>query len=191
MTGTVISGQNRLEVVHSLMIIKLLEESGFVSLPAIEVSQSPVEKFREYLMSRTKAQRFTEQQKQLVEHIFSQHHHFDADQLIDNLKEAKNSISRATIYRTLSKLVDAGLIRRIDLGERSVYEHDYGYPHHEHLVCQTCGKMIEFQHSMVETILREICELHQFQSSGHTLLIRGTCLECNRARTTKRRFDLI
>ncbi len=100
-------------------------------------------------------------------------------------------VSRATVYRTLNKLVDAGLLRRIDVGPRMFYEQDYGYPQHDHLVCQECGKKIEFQAPAVTLALQEICRQHQFQSSGHTFVIRGTCAECNRARTTKRRLDLV
>jgi Fur family ferric uptake transcriptional regulator len=71
------------------------------------------------------------------------------------------------------------------------YEHDYGYPQHEHLRCGQCGKMIEFQSPAIETALREVCRLHNFNATGHTFIIRGTCAECNRARVNKRRLDLI
>jgi Fur family ferric uptake transcriptional regulator len=162
-----------------------------LSLPNIQVSQSPEEKFREYLTSRSKPQRFTGQQRDLVQHIFARHSHFDADQLIEDLRGANLDISRATVYRTLSKLVDAGLLRRLEIGSRTYFEHDYGYPQHEHLVCERCGKMIEFQHPAIESALREVCGQHQFQSEGHTLIIRGVCAECNRARATKRKLDLI
>jgi DNA-binding transcriptional ArsR family regulator len=97
-----------------------------VSLPAVTVSQSPEDKFREYLASRARPQRYTGQQRDLVRFIFSQHNHFDADQLIDAMKQAGMRVSRATVYRTLSKLVDAGLLRRLELGPRMYYEHDYG-----------------------------------------------------------------
>jgi len=81
-----------------------------VSLPAVQVTQSPVEKFREYLASRPNPQRFTGQQRDLVEHVFARHSHFDADQLIRDLEAADLTVSRATVYRTLSKLVDAGML---------------------------------------------------------------------------------
>jgi Fur family ferric uptake transcriptional regulator len=162
-----------------------------VPLPAVRVTQSPVEKFREYLASRPTPQRFTGQQKDLVEHVFARHSHFDADQLAKDLEEAGLNISRATVYRTLSKLVDAGLLRKLEIGTRTFYEHDYGYPQHEHLVCGTCGRMIEFQHPAIEAAIEEVCGQHQFQMAGHTLVIRGTCLDCNRARAAKRRLDLI
>jgi len=162
-----------------------------VELPAVEVSQSPEDKFREYLASRPRPQRYTDQQRDMVRYIFSQHNHFDADQLIDDMKRANFSVSRATVYRTLAKLVDAGLLRRLEIGPRMFYEHDYGYPQHEHMVCQKCGKMIEFQDPTIEALIRDVCRRNSFQSTGHTFIIRGTCLDCNRSRVTKRRLDLI
>jgi Fur family ferric uptake transcriptional regulator len=166
-------------------------EASIVTLPAVPVAQSPEDKFREYLASRSRPQRFTGQQRDLVRYVFTQHNHFDADNLIDDLKKAGLRVSRATVYRTLNKLVDAGLLRRLELGQRMYFEHDYGYPQHEHLVCERCNRIIEFQSSALDSLLREACSSHQFQSNGHTLIIRGTCAECNRARGAKRRLDLI
>ena len=162
-----------------------------MELPAVAVSQSPEDKFREYLASRPRAQRYTEQQRDMVRYIFAQHNHFDADRLIDDMKKAGFHVSRATVYRTLTKLVDAGLLRRLEVGPRMCYEHDYGYPQHEHLRCNKCGAMIEFQSPAIEAVLREVCRQHHFQAIGHTFVIRGTCAECNRARVLKRRLDLI
>jgi Fur family ferric uptake transcriptional regulator len=162
-----------------------------VQLPAVAVSQTPEDKFREYLASRPRPQRFTGQQRDLVQYIFSQHNHFDADQLIDAMKDAGFRVSRATVYRTLAKLVDAGLLRRLEVGPRTFYEHDYGYPQHEHMHCETCGKMIEFQSQAIEAVISDVCRQHLFNATGHTFIIRGTCAECNRARVTKRRLDLI
>src|SRR5439155_13594122 len=85
-----------------------------VELPAIAVSQSPEEKFREYLASRPRPQRFTEQQRDMIRYIFSQHNHFNADDLFDEMKRQGMQVSRATVYRTLRKLVDAGLLRCLD-----------------------------------------------------------------------------
>jgi Fur family ferric uptake transcriptional regulator len=157
----------------------------------VQVSQSPEEKFREYLASRPRPQRFTEQQRDMVRAIFARHEHFDAEQLIDEMKKARLNVSRATIYRTLTKLVDAGLLRRLEIGPRTFYEQDYGYPQHEHLVCEKCGTKIEFQAPAIDAALREICRQKNFQSNGHTLIIRGVCADCNRAKTPKRKLDLI
>jgi len=160
-------------------------------LPAVEVSQTPEEKFREYLSSRPRAQRYTNQQRDMVTYIFSKHNHFDADELIDEMKRQGFRVSRATVYRTLNKLVDSSLLRRINLGSRTVYEHDYGYAHHDHLHCERCGSMIEFENSELEQLMQEVCGQHQFQYASHTFVIRGVCSNCNRARVMKRRLDLV
>jgi Fur family transcriptional regulator, ferric uptake regulator len=100
-------------------------------------------------------------------------------------------VSRATIYRTLSKLVDAGLLRRLDFGPRMYYEHDYGYPQHEHMFCTSCHKVIEFQHPALQAIINEVCLKENFQMEGHSFIVRGTCADCNRKKMTKRRLDLV
>ncbi len=162
-----------------------------MALPAVEVSQSPESKFREYLASRPRTQRYTGQQRDVVRFIFAQHNHFDADQLIDDMKRAGLRVSRATVYRTLPKLVEAGLLRKLELGPRTFFEHDYGYPPHEHLYCRQCRKVIEFQSAEVEAAVREVCRDNNFHASGHTFIIHGVCGDCNRARMTKRHLDLV
>src|SRR5262245_62045211 len=108
----------------------------------------------------------------MVRFIFSSHNHFDAEQLCSELDRSGVNVSRATVYRTLAKRVDAGLLRRLELGPRVVYEHDYGYPEHEHLHCQKCGKVIEFQSPELESAYEEICRLHGFQPLSHSLIVR-------------------
>jgi Fur family ferric uptake transcriptional regulator len=162
-----------------------------VALPAVEVTHSPENKFREYLASRPRPQRFTDQQRDMVRYVFARHNHFDAEHLIDEMKRSGLRLSRATAYRTLAKLVDAGLLRRLDLGDRTVFEHDYGYPQHEHLCCRQCGQMIEFQSSQIDAIIRDVAGEYGFQVSGHSFFIHGLCSACNRARMTKRRLDLV
>src|SRR5882757_5050939 len=103
------------------------------SLGTVEVALSPLERFEEYLQSRGK--RVTKQRRIIVDHVFTRHDHFDADELLANLQKevGAREVSRPTVYRTLSELVDAGLLRQMNLAGRSVYEHDYGYPQHDHL----------------------------------------------------------
>ena len=121
------------------------------SLAEVQVSLSPQERFEEYLQSRGK--RITHQRRALVEFIFERHDHFDADELIAGLptRPGGDKISRPTVYRTLNELVEAGLLRKMSLGGRAVYEHDYGYPQHDHLHCQICDKLIEFQSDELQT----------------------------------------
>src|SRR5437667_69648 len=95
------------------------------ALGTVDVSSTPLERFEEYLQSRGK--RVTQQRRIIVERVFSHHEHFDADDLLEQLRKRSGggSVSRPTVYRTLSELVDAGLLRKMVLNDRSVYEHDY------------------------------------------------------------------
>ncbi len=87
-------------------------------------------------------------------------------------------MSRPTVYRTLSELVDAGLLRSMTLGGRTVYEHDYGYPQHDHLHCQKCNKLIEFHSDEVAQIGEALARQYQFRVTGHRLIFSGICADC-------------
>jgi Fur family ferric uptake transcriptional regulator len=161
------------------------------SLDRVPVSLTPLERFEEYLRSR--GMRSTEQRRVLVEYVFSQHDHFDADSLIEKLprRGQPHYVSRPTVYRTLAEFVDAGLLHKFELDGRAVYEHDYGYPQHDHLYCQNCQRLIEFQSDELITLRDEVARTHRFRVAGHRLIIRGVCEACQQAqrKRTRRRQD--
>jgi len=152
------------------------------ALSSVEVAQGPLDRFKEYL--QTKGMRHTRQRRMIVEQVFRQHEHFDADDLMDSLARevGARKVSRPTVYRTLSEMVDAGLLRRMDLGGRGIFEHDYGYPQHDHLHCQGCNKLIEFHSDQLQKIRDAVAREHDFRVTGHRLIIGGICQECRRAR---------
>jgi Fur family transcriptional regulator, ferric uptake regulator len=156
------------------------------SLRSVEVSLTPMDRFREFLESRGK--RLTMQKKALVETVFSRHEHFEADDLVAELtrKDGAEKVSRPTVYRCLSELESAGLLRKIELPNRTVYEHDYGYPQHDHLYCDQCHRLIEFQSKDLVNLRNTVAELHQFFVNGHRFVIHGICSEC---RQQRRRTD--
>jgi Fur family ferric uptake transcriptional regulator len=161
-------------------------------LENVEVSLTPLERFEEFLQSRGK--RITQQRRRLVERVFQRHEHFDADELIADVSVGRGSdrISRPTVYRTLSELVESGLLRKFVVAGRLVYEHDYGYPQHDHLHCNICDCLIEFQSDELISLRNAVAKEHQFRITGHRLLISGTCRDCRqRLRRKKRPVDLI
>ena len=151
------------------------------ALESVEVSSSPRERFVEYLQSKGK--RVTQQRLQMVDHIYGRHQedHFDADELIASVGDLKRQgISRATIYRTLEEMVEAGMLRAMILAGRTVYELDYGYPQHDHLYCKQCEKLIEFHSEELKAIREAVAREYEFRVTSHRLIITGTCSECNR-----------
>ena len=161
-------------------------------LEPIKVAVTPQERFGDFLQSR--GMRQTTQRKILLDVVFSQHEHFDADQLLDRLpsKGEKGYVSRPTVYRTLGEFVDAGLLRKFELDGRSVYEHDYGYPEHDHFYCTKCEKLIEFRNDEIAELTSQLAKEHNFQVRSHRLIIQGVCEDCRRRnRRVRRRVDLI
>jgi len=150
------------------------------SLGSVQVQRSPMEQFAQFLRRRGK--RITRQRRLIVETVFSHHDHFDADELMGHLQEliAQRKVSRPTVYRTLSELVEAGLLRKMTLGGRSVFEHEYGYPRHDHLYCQVCNRLIEFQSDALERLRDKVARQHDFQVVGHRMFITGICSDCRR-----------
>ena len=148
------------------------------SLGPVRVKLAPPERFSQFLQSRGK--RLTQQRRLIVEQIFSHHDHFDADELMDHLQEliAKRQVSRPTVYRALAELVEAGMLRKMVLGGRSVFEHAYGYPSHDHLYCQMCNKLIEFHSDDLEKIRDAAAKEHKFQVLGHRMFVTGICKDC-------------
>lgn len=154
-------------------------------LRTAEPAQPPFDRFAQFLKSRGK--RITQQRRLIVEQVFSHHDHFDADELMGHLQEliAERKVSRPTVYRTLSELTEAGLIRKMTLGGRAVYEHEYGYPSHDHLHCEVCNRLIEFHSEEIERLREAVARAHDFEVYGHRLFVTGVCREC-RARRKKR-----
>ncbi len=161
------------------------------SLGKVQVASTPLQRFEEFLQSRGK--RITQQRRILVNQVFSRHEHFDADGLLADLAksdEARN-VSRPTVYRTLAELVDAGLLRKMVLANRSVYEHDYGYPQHDHLHCQRCQRLIEFHSEELLKLRDAVAQEHQFRVTGHRLIVSGICNDCRQVRQKLRRLELV
>lgn len=150
------------------------------SLGPINVQLSAEERFSQFL--QTSGKRITQQRRIIVEQIFSHHDHFDADELIDHLRDliVQRKVSRPTVYRTLAELVEAGLLRQMSLGGRSIYEHDYGYPSHDHLYCQMCNRLIEFHSADLERIRDAAARAYDFQVQSHRMFVTGVCAECRR-----------
>ena len=104
---------------------------------------------------QSKGLRNTPQRNAIVEAIFSSDDHFTADDLWERIRKTKSldaQSSRATVYRTISLLVEAGLLHEIDLGDdQKTYDPNFvDSPAHNHLVCIDCGKVIEFEDSHIQ-----------------------------------------
>lgn len=161
------------------------------SLGSVETSLSPQERFEEFLQARGK--RVTRQRRVIVDHVAGRHEHFDAEQLLDELRKTKAGAraSRPTVYRTLAEMVGAGLLKTMVLDGRTVYEHDYGYPQHDHLYCSGCRQLIEFSSEEVAKICDAVAAQHRFRAQSHRLIVTGLCFDCRASRSKSRLQDRV
>jgi Fur family ferric uptake transcriptional regulator len=105
--------------------------------------------------------------------------HLSADDLVDLIRREDHRISRATVYRTLQWMEDAGIARKVDFGEgRFRFEHSYRHPRHYHLICKTCNRSFEFLSSDIEALVEEVSAARNFTARQSVVQIYGTCEDC-------------
>ncbi|MBN1489278.1 MAG: transcriptional repressor [Phycisphaerae bacterium] len=133
--------------------------------------------FREYLHGR--GLRYTPERRTVLHGVMENHSHFEAEQLLLDLRAGGQRVAKATIYRTLPLLVGCGIIKPVQFGDNQVrYEHTYGEKPHDHLVCRRCRRVIEFDSSAVADLAAAVARRHHFEISSHRFQILGLCSKC-------------
>ena len=123
--------------------------------------------------------RLTRERRTILDEMLQIRGHFDADQLLMHFRGKGHAVSRATLYRTLGRLVEAGLVHKIEMAQgQARYEVMFGRHHHDHMICLTCGRLIEFESREIERLQEEICRRKGFTMTGHMHQIRGLCGGC-------------
>jgi Fur family ferric uptake transcriptional regulator len=121
----------------------------------------------------------THQREAIAMVLFEAEHHQSVDDLADLLRERGEQAGKATIYRTLNLLVEAGLARELDFGEGfKRYEHQAGEIHYDYLICTSCGKVARFQREALDRLQREIAAELGFTVQSRMLKIYGLCGRC-------------
>lgn len=140
-------------------------------------SNRPHEHFRKFLQEGQ--YRITPERFDVLDAVLAWNDHFDADNLFIYLKNNGSKVSRATVYKTLALLHECGLVSRYRFSQgHAQYEKTTDRPHHDHMVCTKCGKIIEFENARVERLQDDACALFGFSPMYHSFQIFGVCLEC-------------
>ena len=136
-----------------------------------------IDRFAQYLSKN--GLKMTRERRALLAHVLSVRGHFDVDDLLGRLRKAGLGVSRATLYRNLPRLVDSGLIHKVEMARgQARYELMLGRHHHDHMICLGCGTILEFESALVERIQEEVCRRKKFVMTGHSHQIRGYCEGC-------------
>ena len=133
-------------------------------------------RFTDFL--RSKRKNITPERMNILNEVLDFNGHFKIDDIIDKMAAAKYPVSRATVYRTIKTIEEAGLIKYIhSINDEKIYEVEE--KHHDHMICEKCGKIIEFHDEELEALQDAICKSKAFTAHRHTMKIFGICKECN------------
>jgi Fur family ferric uptake transcriptional regulator len=138
-----------------------------------------IARFRRFLGGQ--GLRMTRERLTILAAVLETRDHFDVEDLYSSLRARDRRVSRATVYRTLHLLVESGLVDRARFGTDSFsYEQIGGRGHHDHMVCNVCGRVIEFVSNEIESLQKAACAAQDFVPETHRLTIFGRCGPCAR-----------
>lgn len=138
---------------------------------------SEQEKFEQHLSKN--GLQLTGGRKVVFEEAMDAHGHFATEELVKQCRQHKRKVSRATVYRCLRELLEAGIIRETAFGEKHQhFEHIYDEKPHHHARCIRCGNMLEFPDLTEDKIYRPILEKKGFKVLGHEMHFYGICHKC-------------
>ena len=136
--------------------------------------KDPHKVFSEYLENNKG--RYTSSKKQIADEIFHLNDHFEVENFIDHLRAKYDRVARATVYRTIKQLLDAGLLQKITTREGKVYyEQSRPQNEHAHIICNQCGKIYEMHDKDIQKIIKAYCTKMEFTVAYQSLHIYGEC----------------
>jgi len=121
--------------------------------------------------------KLTRQREQIL-NVFLKMEHISAEQMYRLLSKKDPHIGLATIYRTLNLFCEAGLAQARHFGAQTQYDNVAHKGHHDHLICTSCGKIVEFENLEIERLQEEVAAKNGFTIQTHKLELYGLCSSC-------------
>ncbi|MEA4827319.1 Fur family transcriptional regulator [Clostridium sp. JNZ J1-5] len=144
------------------------------------VSLTQIEKLKEQL--KIKGYKLTPQRRAVVNMVMqNKGNHLTAEELYDLVKKDCPEIGLATIYRTIQLLEEIGVLCKLNLDDGcnryELVDQEESHQHH-HLICKKCGKVIEVEEDLLDSIEKNVEEKYNFKIENHSVKFLGICNEC-------------
>lgn len=146
-----------------------LENLGYLEL---------LEKFKILLKSNNL--KFTSQREAILKTLYDNPDHFTPENLYLLVKEKypESNVGITTVYRTLNLLEENHIATSISFGSQGKKFELGNKPHHDHLICESCGKIIEFEDDQIEQLQEKIATIYNFKLTRHLMQLYGICKDC-------------
>ena len=124
---------------------------------------------------------FTKERKTILKAVFEMgDEHFSVDAFLFSLAQKEYKVSRATVYRSLSQLAEAGVLTEADFGHGHIHYELVGGETHEHIICKECGKVVEVDSEDILEASQKIAQSQGFTFLSHHCQIKGICSDCTK-----------
>ena len=131
---------------------------------------------------RARGLRMTGEREALVRAALGRRRHFTLEELVEEAVGHDARASRATVYRGLPILIEAGILQPVLVSdEPRRFELALGRRHHDHLLCRRCGRVVEFRSGAIEELQLRVAARHGFRLTSHVHELVGDCAACRRA----------
>jgi len=147
------------------------------------ISEELQNKYRKYLAKQGKL--YTRERESILQSAFAREDHFSADDLYFHMRQEGVDVSRATLYRNLKQMAEAGLLIEADFGHgHTHYERAIEGATHEHLVCKKCGGVTEVRMPEFGEMVRLAAASQNFLIDHYQIQIMGLCSACQKTDAT-------
>jgi Fur family transcriptional regulator, ferric uptake regulator len=148
-----------------------------VTRPAPKSAPDRFEVFKEHL--RRQGLKSTSQRDDIARVFFASHRHISVEELYNEVKRLNPRLGYATVYRTMKLLTECGLaVERHFRDAEARYESLAEGHQHDHLICEGCGRIVEFEEERIESLQAEVARRLGFRLTGRKMELYGRCRDC-------------
>jgi len=137
--------------------------------------------FRQWI--REQGLKATSQREDIAQVFFSVNRHISVEELYSEVRQVNPRVGYATVYRTMKLLKECGLAEERHFADgQARFENLEAERHHDHIICERCGRIAEFVHPQIEQLQEKVAQRFGFVATMHKMEIYGICQECREGR---------
>ncbi|RUM68479.1 MAG: transcriptional repressor [Sulfurospirillum sp.] len=124
--------------------------------------------------------KFTAQREAILRTLYDHPDHFTPENLYLLVKQKYPELNTGitTVYRTLNLLEENKLATSLSFGTQGKKFELSNKPHHDHMICEECGVIVEFEDPNIEDLQQKIAKKHNFKLTDHLMQLYGICEAC-------------